>query len=190
MEPMIFRPVYGTYNATTIKIGSSDPKQIVADVEKIYKKFFPQNPFGYLFLEDKYKSQYQDENRFGIVISIFTVLGIIISCLGLIGLSSYMAFQRTKEIGIRKVLGASLLSIVSLLSFEFVKLVLIAAIISLPIAFFAIDNWLSAYAYRISLNWFLFIPPIILIHLIAAFTMSFYVLRAARTNPAQTLKCE
>jgi putative ABC transport system permease protein len=141
-------------------------------------------------LEDRFKNQYRDDNRFGHVVSIFTVLAIIISCLGLIGLSSYMAVQRTKEIGIRKVLGASLLSIISMLSVDFIKLILVASMLSLPIAYFAMQNWLEAYAYRIPLGWVLFAVPIVVILLIAAFTMSFQIIKTAMTNPADTLKYE
>jgi putative ABC transport system permease protein len=117
-------------------------------------------------------------------------LGIIISCLGLIGLSSYAAVQRTKEIGIRKALGASLVNIVSLLSKDFMGLVLIAILLSLPLAYYAGENWLLNYPYRISLQWFLFIFPALLILIIAAITISFQVLKTAKTNPAKTLKYE
>ena len=168
----------------------ADNQQTVLEIENVFKKFFPDNAFQYSFLEDQFKNQYRDDNRFGQVVSIFTVLAIIISCLGLIGLSSYMAVQRTKEIGIRKVLGASLLSIVSMLSADFIKLILIASILSLPIAYFAMQNWLEAYAYRIPLGWILFVVPIVVILLIAAITMSFQIIRTAMTNPADTLKYE
>lgn len=189
-EPMVFRPTYSTYHATSIKIINEDPQKIIADVENVYKKFFPGNPFQYSFLEDKYKAQYKDDNRFGKVITTFTILGIIISCLGLIGLSSYTAHQRTKEIGVRKVLGASQMSLVSLLSVDFIKLVLIASILALPISYFTMQNWLQGYAYRIGLEWMFFIVPVFLIVVIAAVTMSFYVFKTARTNPAVTLKYE
>lgn len=190
MEPMVFFPSYGTYYPTSIKIENSDAQQTIAKIETVFKKFFPDNAFQYSFLEDQFKNQYRDDNRFGQVVSIFTVLAIIISCLGLIGLSSYMAVQRTKEIGIRKVLGASLVSIVSMLSADFIKLILIASILSLPFAYFVMQNWLDAYAYRIPLGWILFVVPIILVLLIAAVTMSFQIIRTAMTNPADTLKYE
>ena len=158
--------------------------------ENRLKQFFPGNGFEFFFLEDRYNNQYKDDNRFGNIISIFTVLAIIISCLGLIGLSSYTAVQRTKEIGIRKVLGASLMSIVSLLSVDFIRLVLIATVLSLPIAYFTMQNWLEGYAYRTTLGWMLFLVPVILILMIAALTMSFQVMKTAMTNPADTLKYE
>jgi putative ABC transport system permease protein len=190
MEAMVFRPFYATYSPTSIRIGEGDRQAIIAQVETVYKKFFPDNAFEYSFLEDTYKRQYNDDNRFGTIVTIFTVLAIIISCLGLIGLSSYTAIQRTKEIGIRKVLGASMFSIVSLLSSDFIKLILFATLISLPMAYYATDNWLTGYAYRITLGWLMFLVPVILILLIAALTMSFQIIKTAMTNPAETLKYE
>ncbi len=193
MEPMIFGPAYSTYSSTSIKLENLDKEKtqkVIADVQATYLKFFPDNAFEYSFLEDRFKRQYNDDNRFGKVISVFTVLAIIISCLGLVGLSSYTAMQRTKEIGIRKVLGASLFSIVTLLSSGFIKLVLLATLLALPIAYIAAENWLEGYAYKITPGVLIFALPVILILLIAAFTMSFQVLRTAKTNPADTLKYE
>ncbi|HEX8038507.1 MAG TPA: ABC transporter permease [Chryseosolibacter sp.] len=190
MEPIIFLPTYETYGPTSIKFRLADPAPLIQQVEKIYKKFFPGNAFSYVFLEDSYGAQYNDEKRFAKVIVIFTVLGMIISCLGLIGLSSYTAVQRTKEIGIRKALGASLASIISLLSSDFLKLVLAAIALAIPLAYVAMDNWLTNYPYRISLHWVLFLVPAVVIFVVAAFTVSFQVLKTARTNPADTLKYE
>jgi putative ABC transport system permease protein len=190
MEAIVFRPFYSTYNPTTIRLGEIDRQAAISQVEEVYNRFFPDNAFEYSFLEDRYKRQYNDDNRFGMIVSIFTVLAIIISCLGLIGLSSYTAVQRTKEIGIRKVLGASLFSIVSLLSMNFIKLILLAVVISLPLAYYATENWLASYAYKITLGWMLFLVPVLLILLIAALTMSFQVIKTATTNPADTLKYE
>jgi putative ABC transport system permease protein len=190
MEPLVFRPTYSTGHRISVRMHSGSKEKAIAAVENVYKRFFPANAFQYSFLEDRYKSQYKDDNRFGKVIGIFAMLGIIISCLGLIGLSSYTAYQRTKEIGIRKVLGASLTSILSLLSFDFLKLVLIATLLALPVAYFAMKDWLAGYAYKISLEAVLFITPVLMILAIAAVTMSFYVIKTARTNPADTLKYE
>jgi putative ABC transport system permease protein len=190
MEPLVFRPTYSTGHRISVRMHSGSKEKAITAVENVYKRFFPANAFQYSFLEDRYKSQYKDDNRFGKVIGIFTMLGIIISCLGLIGLSSYTAYQRTKEIGIRKVLGASLTSILSLLSFDFLKLVLIATLLAMPVAYFAMKDWLAGYAYKISLEAVLFITPILMILAIAAVTMSFYVIKTARTNPADTLKYE
>jgi putative ABC transport system permease protein len=190
MEAMIFCPAYSTYSPTSVKIRTTDVQKTLAAIEETYKKFFPGNSFEYSFLEDKYKLQYNDDTRFGKIVSIFTLLAIIVSCLGLIGLSSYTAVQRTKEIGIRKVLGASLMNIVSILSVDFIRLVVIASVLSLPVAYFSTQNWLERYAYRISPHWLQFILPIGLILLIAAVTISFQVLKTAMTNPAETIKYE
>jgi putative ABC transport system permease protein len=190
MEPMIFRPTYSTYAPASIKFSAEDTQSIITAVEGVFKDFFPGNAFQYSFLSDSYNRQYKDDTRFGKVISIFTGLGIIISCLGLIGLSSYTAAQRTKEIGIRKTLGATTTSIVALLGFDFVRLVLMASVVALPIAYFAMDKWLQGYAYRITPGLALFVFPLLVIILIAAVTVSFQVMRAAMTSPAQTLKYE
>lgn len=193
MEPMIFVPAYSTYSATSIKFASTNETQrqdIINKVKGAFLKSFPDNAFDYSFIDEKFRRQYNDDNRFASVVSVFTILAIIISCLGLVGLSSYTAAQRTKEIGVRKVLGASLLSIVTLLSSDFIKLVLIATLLALPIAYFAMDNWLQGYAYKISPGVLIFILPVLMILFIAAFTMSFQVLRAAKTNPVETLKYE
>jgi putative ABC transport system permease protein len=189
-EAIIFRPTFSTFAATSIKITRGEEQRITASVESVYKKFFPGNSFDFSYLEDRYNNQYNDDNRFGKVVSIFTVLGIVISCLGLIGLSSYTAVQRTKEIGIRKVLGATTFSIVSLLSMEFIKLVLFATALSLPIAWYAMDGWLSAYPYRITLGWLVFALPVVMILLIAGLTISGQVLKTAMADPARTLKYE
>lgn len=188
-EPIVFLPTYNTSGPTSIRYREQDPA-LIREVETVYRKFFEDSAFSYVFLEDSYRSQYNDEERFAKVILIFTILGIIISCLGLIGLSSYTAVQRTKEIGIRKALGASLANIVSLLSAGFMKLVIIAILVALPLAYLALDKWLANYPYRISLEWFLFVIPALLILLIAALTISFQILKTARTNPANTLKYE
>jgi putative ABC transport system permease protein len=190
MEPMIFRPQYSTYAPTSIKYDAGQEQRIIADAETVFKEFFPGNAYQYRFLETTYNRQYKDDNRFGKVISIFTGLGIIISVLGLIGLSSYTAAQRTKEIGIRKTLGATTASIVTLLGIDFIRLVLIATVISVPIAWFAMNEWLKGYAYRIYPGWILLVAPVLLIILIAALTVSFQVMKTAMTSPAETLKYE
>ena len=190
MEPIVFIVSYGNWYPTSIKVEASTLHASLAAIESVYKNSFPGNSFDYFLLEDRYNNQYKEDNRFASVVNIFTVLGIIISCLGLIGLSSYTAVQRTKEIGIRKVLGASLPSIVTLLSVDFLKLILVAALLALPIAYFSINQWLLAYAYRISPGWELFVTPVLMILLIAVITMSFQTIKSALANPADTLKYE
>lgn len=189
-EAMVFFPAYSSYYPTSIKIQQSEMQNSITSIEATFKKFFPGNSFQYTFLEERFNNQYRDDNRFSTIVSIFTVLAIIISCLGLIGLSSYTALQRTKEIGVRKVLGASVVSIVSLLSIDFLKLILIAALLALPLAYYASVNWLETYAYRIGLGVIMFLAPVIAILFIAAITMSVQVIKTAMTNPGETLKHE
>lgn len=189
-EPIIFRPVYSTYSPTTVKYERGDEQRVIAAAEGVYKKFFPGNSFQYSFLEERYNSQYNDDQRFGKIVGIFTGLGILIACLGLIGLSAYTALQRTKEIGIRKVLGASTFGIVALLSSDFLRLVLWATALSVPIAWYTMTQWLSEYPYRIDLTWLMFVVPVVLILLIAALTIAAQVLRTAMADPAKTLRYE
>lgn len=190
MEPIMFIASYGSWYPTSIKVESSKLQTALAGIESVYTKSFPGNSFDYFLLEDRYNNQYKEDNRFATVVNIFTVLAIMISCLGLIGLSSYTAVQRTREIGIRKVLGASLPSIVTLLSFDFLKLILFASVLAPPLAYYSIDQWLLAYAYRITPGWVMFVVPVLLILLIAAVTMSFQIIKSAMSNPADTLKYE
>jgi len=189
-EAITFLPTYSTSASTSIRLDSQESQRIIADVEKVYNEFFPGNAFDYFFLNERYNQQYKDDNRFEAITGIFTILAIIISVMGLIALSSYTATQRTKEIGIRKVLGASLSNVVVLLSTDFMRLIVYATIAALPIAFFAGDRWLQEYAYRTTLPWWIFAIPAVLILGVAALTMSYQVLRTARTNPAETLKYE
>lgn len=189
MEAIVFFPAYGNFS-TSIRINTTERQQVISGVEEVYKKFFPGNSFEYFFLEDRYNNQYKDDTRFGKIVSIFTVLVIIVACLGLIGLSSYTAVLRTKEIGIRKVLGASVSNLVSILSADFVKLVLAASFLAVPIAYIAMNKWLEGYTYRITPNWILFVLPVLVILVISAFTISFQVLKTAMTNPVDTLKNE
>ena len=189
-EPIFFRPVYSTGSATSVRLNSTNLQSTIAAIGETYKQFFPGNSFEYSILEDNYKRQYNDDTRFGKIIIIFTVLTILVSCLGLVGLSSYTAAQRTKEIGIRKVLGASLLNVVTILSYDFIRLVMIAAFLALPIAYFSMQNWLEGYAYRISPHWTMFIIPVGIVLAIAAFTISFHIAKTAMTNPAETVRYE
>jgi putative ABC transport system permease protein len=186
----LFAPAYSTNSSMSIRTNTKEPARLIAAVEQVYQQFFPGNSFEYSFLEDSFQRQYRDEVRFGTVIRIFTGLAIVVSCLGLIGLSSYTASQRTREIGIRKALGASAFSIVSLLSVGFMKLVIVAAVLSLPLAWFSMQGWLQGYAYRIYPGWVQFTTPVVALLLIAMITISAQVLRAAGTDPAKTLKYE
>lgn len=147
-------------------------------------------PFNYFFLDDFFNAQYRAEEQFGNVFTVASGLAIFIACLGLFGLSAFMVRQRTKEIGIRKVLGASTQNILMLLSRDFIKLVFIAGIIALPIAYWSLHRWLESYMVRIQLSWWLFFIPVVIVIGIAFFTVSFQTIKAALANPNNSLMHE
>ena len=162
----------------------------MAEVSKAYTKAFPGNPFEYFFLDDYFNRQYANEQRFGKLFMTFAILAIIIACVGLFGLSAYTVSRQVKEIGIRKVLGASVSNIVMLLSKDFVKLVLLAIIIASPVAWWVMSKWLQDFAYRVNLSWWIFVIAGVAALLIAMITVSFQAIRAAITNPVKSLRTE
>jgi putative ABC transport system permease protein len=187
--PMLFKfEEAGTY--FSIRLKTEKMNQTIASVKSVWNEVFPNTLFHYFFLDEKYNQQYRSDIRFGKVIATFSGLAVFIACLGLFGLSAFTIVQRTKEIGIRKVLGASVLQIVHLLSKDFAKVVLIASIVAVPIAYFATDQWLSGYAVRISLNVWIFLFPVIIILGIALLTVSFQTIKTALENPAGSLRQE
>ncbi|MGN6542686.1 MAG: ABC transporter permease, partial [Ginsengibacter sp.] len=155
-----------------------------------WKQMIPARPFSYTFLDENFNKQYLDEDRFEKLFFNFAILAIFISCLGLLGLASHSTLQRTKEIGIRKVLGASVSGITSLLSKDFIKLVLIALVIASPIAWFGMHKWLQGFAYRIDIGIWVFILAGVLAILIALLTVSFQAIKAAVANPVNSLRSE
>ncbi|HZX75222.1 MAG TPA: FtsX-like permease family protein, partial [Cyclobacteriaceae bacterium] len=168
----------------------SDAPEKISQVEAKFKETFPGNPFNYYFLDDFFDRQYKDEQQFAKIFSMFAGLAMVIACLGLWGLASFTMTQKLKEIGIRKVLGASVSSIMSLLSWEFFKLVLIASLIAIPLAWYSIDVWLGGFAFRIGLQWDLFAVPVLILTIIALGTVSLQILRSANINPAKILRSE
>jgi len=176
------------YFLVQLNQGSTD--ESIEEVHKAWNKIFPDTPFDYFFLDEKYKEQYKSDQQFGSLIGLFSILAALIACLGLFGLSSFTIIQRTKEVGIRKVLGASATQIVQLLSRDFIKLVLIAGVIAIPFGYFVMNEWLSGYATRIQLNAWIFTIPSVIVLLIALFTVSFQTIKAAQSNPVNTLKSE
>ena len=159
-------------------------------MEEKYKEAFPGNPFDYYFLDDFFDKQYKDDQQFGKIFSMFAMLAIVIACLGLWGLAAFTTTQKLKEIGIRKVLGASVSSIMSLLSWQFLKLVLVASVIALPLTWYGVDSWLGNFAFRIGLKWDLFVVPIVVLIALALATVSIQILKGASTNPAKILRSE
>ena len=147
-------------------------------------------PFSYRFLDDSFNDMYSSDQRVGKLAISFAILAILIACLGLFGLATYMAEQRTKEIGIRKVLGASVNNMVSMLSKDFIKLVLIASVIAFPVAWWAMHKWLQDFAFRITIGWWVFIAAAVIALLIALLTVSSQAIRAALSNPVKSLRTE
>jgi putative ABC transport system permease protein len=187
--PMIFNHRTLTDNIV-VKLDTKDTKRAMATIEGVWKEVFGNSGMDYFFLDDQYNRQYQSDQRFSNVTLLFTVLSIIIACMGLFGLSSFMLMQRTKEIGIRKVLGASVKSIVQTMSKDFLKLVIIAGFLAIPIAYFFIDVWLENYANKLTIGMDLLIFPFLLILIIALVTVIGQILKSAVANPVDSLKCE
>ena len=190
MEPILFVPTYSTYAYFSIKISEKDIEKSIANIQSVYEQIFPGNPFEYEFMDQRFARQYREDRRFGQLFAIFASLAIFIACLGLFGLSSYSLLNRTKEIGIRKVLGASVWSIYFLLSRQHLSSVLIAYLIAIPLAIWGMNSWLSQYAYAMEISWVLWTIPGIIILGIALFTISFQTIHTARANPVEALKYE
>jgi putative ABC transport system permease protein len=173
-----------------IKIVPENTGETLAAIEQKWREFNPQEPLSYYFLDDKLDEMYGNEKTSGQIFSIFSLLAIVIACIGLFGLSSYIAEMRTKEIGIRKVLGSTSPKIVLLLSKDFARLVLLAFVVAIPIAYFAMSRWLQNFAYRASIQIWIFLLAGTAAVLIAQLTISFQALKAANTDPADALRFE
>jgi putative ABC transport system permease protein len=186
---VIFEEEWGPHEML-IKISGGNLPQAISYIESKWKIFAAHRPFEYHFLDDDYNKLYGSELRIGKVMNIFASIAIILAALGLFGLSAYSAQQRTKEIGVRKVLGAGMLQIVGLLSKDFVKLVIIATVIALPLAGFIMNKWLQDFVYRIDMSLWIFVAAAISAALIALITVSFQAVKAAKANPVKSLKME
>jgi putative ABC transport system permease protein len=189
IEPAIFyydAPGWRMFIKTT---GKDAPKAIAA-AQNIWKKYTADIPFSYSFLDDDFSRMYQSDQRTGFLFNVFAIVAIAISCLGLFGLATFTAQVKTKEIGIRKVLGASIVQITNLLAKEFIVLVLIAFIIAAPVTWFAMNKWLQDFAYRINISWWMFVLAGVVAVLIALFTVSFQAIKAAIANPVKSLRTE
>ncbi|WP_425235061.1 ABC transporter permease [Ulvibacterium sp.] len=190
IEPMI---IHGKWGRNFIDIRLNSNRSIAQNLEQaeaIFNKHNPEYPFNYTFVEDEYGRKFASQKRTETLASLFTTLTIFISCLGLFGLASYMAENRVKEIGIRKVLGASIGSITSLLSKDFLKLVMVSIVIAVPISWYFMSKWLEDFAYRITITWWAFAVSGILALSIAMVTISFQAIKAANTNPVKSLRTE
>ncbi|QJW91462.1 FtsX-like permease family protein [Spirosoma taeanense] len=189
IEPVIFLPrSYG--GNLTVQLATSQMQAKLSELERLYKASFPGNPFEFFFVDEQYNQQYQAEQQYGRIFTTASLLAIFLACLGLFGLATYATEQRTKEIGVRKVLGASVGSIVALLSTDFLRLVLIAILIASPLAWYAMHRWLQEFAYKIDLAWWMFAGAGLLAIGIALLTIGFRSVKAALANPVNSLRTE
>ncbi|NOW97778.1 ABC transporter permease [Mucilaginibacter sp. SG564] len=174
----------------SIKVSQNNMAQMVDHIKTTWNDNFPESSFDFFFLDDFYNRQYNQETQFGHVFTLFSSLAIFIACIGLFGLTAYSAARRTKEIGVRKVLGASVQSIISLLTWDVVKLILISSLFALPVAYIFISQWLNHYAFKVTLTWWQFVLPVFALVVIAIATTFYLTFRAALTNPTSSLRNE
>jgi len=178
------------FSTMSVKINGGKAAQALTFIQSVWQKNNPDHPFEYQFLDDHFGEVYRADSQVSSIVGILAGLAIVISCLGLFGLASYSAEKRVKEVGIRKVLGASVQNIVGMLSKDFLKYVLIAACIALPLSWFSVHKWLQDYAYRITISWLIFLLAVLVAMLIAFITISFQAIRAAVANPVKSLRTE
>jgi putative ABC transport system permease protein len=169
---------------------SGNFSESIAHIESLYSGSFPGNPFEYYFLDDFFNAQYKSDRQFGRIFGLFALLAIFIACMGIFGLASFTTAKRFKEISIRKVLGASAQSLVVLLSGQFLRLVVMACAVSLPLTWVAVNSWLHNYAFRIPLSWDLYLLPTVVLIVIALATIIVQVTKAAVDNPVKGLRNE
>jgi len=180
----------GFQNFLALNISGDNPQQTIADVEKLWDSFGQNQPFSFSFLENNLQKQYVEEQVSSKILASFSVLAILIACIGLFGLAAYTAYKKTKEIGVRKVLGASTSGLVWMLTTNFSKLVLVAFVIAVPISYWAMGEWLQTFAYQTELNPLIFLLAGVLVMIIALLTVSYQAFSAARSNPVKSLKSE
>jgi putative ABC transport system permease protein len=177
-------------NVIELKMSPANIKESIARVEGVWKKFFPQLPFEYKFLDENLNSQYAADEKRGRIFSALSILTIVITCLGLLGLTAFTTQQKQKEISVRRVMGASVTQIVTLISRNYLLLALIAACIAFPVAYYFMSNWLKVFNYNTGLSFIPFIVSALAIVLTALLTASFHSARAALSNPARNLRSE
>jgi putative ABC transport system permease protein len=187
--PLMLR--YGKADwAMAFKVNTGNLQNLLATVEGKWKALAPGQPFVYAFMDEWFDDMYRVEQRTGKLGLVFAIIAIIIACLGLFGLAAYMAEQRIKEIGVRKVLGASITNISTMLSKEFVKLVVIASVFAIPLSWWAMNKWLQDFAYRINISWWVLAAAAFIALLIAVITVSSQAVKAALQNPVKSLRTE
>lgn len=190
IDPQLITLVPNARQAYSIKLQTNDLQGTLANVKTLWTKYFPNDPFNYYFLDDDFNAQYQSNQRFGEMFTLFAFLAILIACFGLIGLSAYNILQRTKEVGIRKVLGASMQNVVFILSKDFLVLVIVSFVIATPVSWLIMHHWLQDFAYRITISWWVFGVAGLLALTIALSTIGFQAIKAALVNPVKSLRSE
>lgn len=190
IEPLAFFLKPGSYDYMLVKISAGDIPGALASIKKVWQKMAPQRPFAYNFLDQNLDAMYASEMRMSGIFNSFTLFAILIACLGLVGLASYMVERRTKEIGVRKILGASIANVINLLAKDFLWLILFAFLIAVPISYYIMNQWLMDYAYRITLTGLEFLLACGIVLLIAACTVGFQSLRGAVRNPVESLRSD
>lgn len=174
----------------SVKINSNNLQETIAQMEARWDRFFPESSFDYFFLDEYFNRQYLADQQYGSIFYTFSFLAIFIASMGLFGLTMFTTSNRTKEIGVRKVMGASILSIVQMLNLELAKLIILASLIASPIAWYLIKRWLDGYAFKTDLSWWMFVVPILIVMMIAILTTSFLTIKAALANPTKSLRYE
>lgn len=190
IAPLIMIASNNSRGLVILRVKTADISRLISQIKNKWEGYNSGAPFSYSFLDEQYASLYSTEARTGKIFTSFSVIAIIIACLGLFGLAAFMIRQRVKEIGIRKVLGASSISITAMLSQEFLKLILIAALISFPLIWYAMNKWLQDFAYRTTIHWWIFVLAGVIALLVAAITISFQAVKAALANPVKSLRSE
>jgi len=190
IDPQLILLTPLTRRAYSVKVNTADLDKTLAGIKTTWDKFYPNDPFNYYFLDESFDQQYKADKLYGKVFTLFSFLAILIACFGLLGLSAYNILQRTKEIGIRKVMGASVQNVLYLLSKDFLKLVGLSFLIAIPVTWWVMHTWLQDFAYRISMPWWVFIAAGVIAAVIAFVTISFQAIRAAIANPVTSLRTE
>jgi hypothetical protein len=190
IEPLAINVNPNSLNYMIVRVPPEEVSASLGFIEKTWKRIIPNYPFEYRFMDERYDMMYRSEQRIGTLLRYFAILAVFVACLGLFGLASFMAEKRTKEIGIRKILGASVIQVTRLLCREFFLLVFVANVIAWPAAYFIMRKWLQSYAYRADMGYFVFIGAMLLALFVAILSVGYQAVRAARANPADSLRYE
>jgi putative ABC transport system permease protein len=190
IAPLVLFNQESDFNQIFVKLRTGSNAAALASIQSICEKVAPHRPFEYTFLDQQYSALYHNEQRMGKIVTTFAVLTIFVACLGLFGLVAFSAAQKTKEIGIRKVLGATAASIVLLLARDFTRLVVVSLILGLPVAYYVVSQWMAGFAYQTEIGPTPFVLACVICLLIAFITISFQAIKAALINPSETLRNE